>query len=148
MNSKPVVFVVVIGALLLAIGCGGGAGPLELSFASVAGGEKGGSGFVAVATNIDGTTWGSPALFANDDHDDPELAFVSGVPVAMYYNSSANQLKTRFGNDTYGTSWGTEQTIDPTGDAGDPHDLIDLYGKAGVAYYEGNLDELRFARVL
>jgi hypothetical protein len=98
----------------------------------------------AVATGIDGT--GGRAGDVRPQPGDPELAFTT-APVAVYFNDSSNQLQIRFGTDTSASSWTAEQTIDPAGSAGDPHDLINLNEKAAVAYFESNQSELKFARV-
>jgi hypothetical protein len=103
--------------------------------------------YYCVASDIDGSAWPAPTLYGGTILYDPELIFIDGYPNLLYYDNAANQLKLRVGTDMYASSWGPVQTIDPSGDAGDPHDVISLNNKLGVAYFEGNLDDLKFARV-
>lgn len=103
--------------------------------------------YFCVASDIDGSAWPAPTTYGSQILYDPELIFINGYPNFLYYDNPSNQLKLRVGTDTYATGWGAIQTIDPSGDAGDPHDPIDLNNKLGVAYYEANLNDLKFARV-
>jgi hypothetical protein len=72
------------------------------------------------------------------------LAMVNSKPAISYYDDSTDDLKFVRATDLFGSSWGTPQILDETGDTGLYTSLHVVNGKPAIAYHDFTEKDLRF----
>lgn len=100
------------------------------------------------ATNVAGSTWGSPITVQSSNFvgEFTSMAIVSGNPAISYYDQTNGNLMYVRANDANGSTWGTPVTVVSSGDVGKYTSLVVVNGNPAIAYFDESNDDLEFVR--
>ena len=102
------------------------------------------------ATDISGSTWGTPITIDNSANDVglyTSLQIVNGMPAVSYFDASAGIIKYVRATDASGNSWGLPKHIESIGTtSGTSTSLQVVKGKPAISFFSDILSDLKYIR--